>query len=167
MIFGGAGSLYLRIVFTGGIHERHDVHALRFHVHVADEAPAAISRASVLTGRAVSGIISILLAMDAGVKVFMLAPAVEGTAQLGFPPHIVLPLGLVQLASLVLYLIPRTSILGAVLWTGYLGGAVATHVRLDNPLFTHTLSPIYVAIMLWGGLWLRDRRLRNVLAPVR
>src|SRR5262245_24139902 len=98
---------------------------------MAIEAPAAISRASVRAGRAVSGIVSILLAMDAGVKVFMLAPAVEGTAQLGFPPHIVFPLGLVQLASLVLYLIPRTSILGAVLWTGYLGGAVAIHVQLD------------------------------------
>ena len=126
--------------------------------------PVSLSRASILTGRAVTGIISVLLAMDAGMKVFMLGPAVEGTAQLGYPAHIVFPLGIIQVVSLVLYLIPRTSVLGAVLWTGYLGGAVATHVRLDNPLFTHTLSPIYVAIMLWGGLWLRDRRLRGVFA---
>ena len=130
-------------------------------------APAAISRASIWTGRTVSGIISVLLAMDAGLKVFMLGPAVEGTAQLGYPLYVVFPLGLIEAVSLVLYLIPRTSILGAVLWTGYLGGAVATHVRLDNPLFTHMLSPIYVAIMLWGGLWLRDRRLRNVFAKVQ
>jgi len=130
-------------------------------------APPVVSRTSLWTGRIVTGIISFLLAMDAGLKVFMLGPAVEGTAQLGYPPNIVFPLGLIQAVSLVLYLIPRTSVLGAVLWTGYLGGAVATHVRLDNPLFTHTLSPIYVAIMLWGGLWLRDRRLRNVFAAVQ
>ena len=127
---------------------------------------SGISRPSVRTGRTLTAIISVLLAMDAGMKVFMLAPAVEGTAQMGFPPHIVFPLGLIQLVSLVLYLISRTSVLGAVLWTGYLGGAVATHVRLDNPLFTHTLSPVYVAIMLWGGLWLRDRRLRQVFAKL-
>jgi hypothetical protein len=126
-----------------------------------------ISRLSVWAGRIVTAIISLLLAMDAGMKVFLLGPAVEGTAQLGYPSHIVLPLGLIQVASLVLYLVPRTSVLGAVLWTGYLGGAVATHVRLDNPLFTHTLSPIYVAIMLWGGLWLRDRRLRQVFSKVQ
>lgn len=129
-------------------------------------ASSPISRASIRTGRIVSGIISVLLAMDAGVKVFMLDPAVKGTAELGYPAHIVFPLGLIQIASLILYLIPRTSILGAVLWTGYLGGAVATHVRLDNPLLTHILSPIYVAIVLWGGLWLRDQRLRNVFAKV-
>ena len=137
---------------------------LDFTATFSESRPAAISRASMVIGRTVTGIISVLLAMDAGIKLFMLGPALEGTAQLGYSPHIVFPLGLVQAASLVLYLIPRSSVLGAVLWTGYLGGAVATHVRLDNPLFTHTLSPIYVAIMLWGGLWLRDRRLRNVFA---
>jgi hypothetical protein len=127
----------------------------------------AISRASIWTGRGVTAVISLLLALDAGVKVFMLAPAVEGTAQLGYPPQIVFPLGVIQVVSLVLYLVPRTSVLGAVLWTGYLGGAVATHVRLDNPMLTHTLSPIYAAVMLWGGLWLRDRRLRNVFAKLQ
>jgi DoxX-like family len=126
----------------------------------------SLSRTSILTGRVVTAIISVLLAMDAAMKVFMLGPAVEGTAQLGYPSYIVFPLGVIQVVSLVLYLVPRTSVLGAVLWTGYLGGAVATHVRLDNPLFTHTLAPIYVAIMLWGGLWLRDRRLRGVFARV-
>jgi len=129
--------------------------------------PGSLSRASILTGRVVTGIISVLLAMDAGMKVFMLGPAVEGTTQLGYPSSIVFPLGVIQVVSLVLYLVPRTSVLGAVLWTGYLGGAVATHVRLDNPLFTHTLSPIYVAILLWGGLWLRDRRLRSVFAKLQ
>jgi hypothetical protein len=129
-------------------------------------ADVPLSRLSILAGRVLTTIISLLLAMDAAVKVFMLPAAIDGTAQLGFPPAVVLPLGLIEVACLVLYLIPRTSILGAVLWTGYFGGAVATHVRLDNPLFTHTLSPIYAAILLWGGLWLRDRRLRNVFAKV-
>src|SRR5205823_2168452 len=86
--------------------------------------------------------------------------------QLGYPASVVFGLGVLQLACLVVYLVPRTSVLGAVLWTGYLGGAVATHVRVGNPLFSHTLFPIYVATFLWAGLWLRDERLRCVL-PMR
>jgi hypothetical protein len=64
---------------------------------------------------------------------------------------------------LVVYLIPRTAVLGAILWTGYLGGAIATHVRVGNPLFSHLLFPVYVAALLWAGLWLRDERVRAVL----
>jgi hypothetical protein len=75
-------------------------------------------------------------------------------------------IGLIQVVCLAVYLLPRTAILGAVLWTGYLGGAIATHVRVGNPLFSHILFPIYVAALLWGGLWLRDRRLRGVFAPL-
>ena len=75
------------------------------------------------------------------------------------------PLGILQLVLLALYLVPRTALLGAVLWTGYLGGAVATHVRVGNPLVSHVLFPVYVAALLWGGLWLRDRRTRALLAP--
>jgi hypothetical protein len=66
---------------------------------------------------------------------------------------------------LALYLVPRTAIVGAVLWTGYLGGAIATHLRVNDPLLTHTLFPTYVAALLWGGLWLRDRRVRALTAP--
>ena len=76
-------------------------------------------------------------------------------------------LGLIQLASLVLYGVPRTAPLGAVLWTGWLGGAIATHVRLGDPLLTHVLFPLYVAAPLWVGLWLRDPRVRAMLAHVR
>jgi hypothetical protein len=68
---------------------------------------------------------------------------------------------------LILYVIPRTAPLGAVLWTGYLGGAIATHLRLDNPLFSHTLFPIYVAALLWGGLYLRDARVRALVGAAR
>ncbi|MGH2901323.1 MAG: DoxX family protein, partial [Solirubrobacteraceae bacterium] len=92
-------------------------------------------------------------------------PAVEGSTQLGYPESAIVPIGLILLACLVVYVVPRTAVLGAVLLTGYLGGAIATHVRVGNPLLSHTLFPIYVAAMVWGGLWLRDGRVRAMLAP--
>ena len=86
----------------------------------------------------------------------------EGTAQLGYPESVIQPLGLILLACVIIYLIPRTAILGAVLLTGYMGGAIATHVRVGSPLMTHELFPIYVAALFWGGLYLRDERLRTL-----
>jgi hypothetical protein len=109
---------------------------------------------------------ALFLAFDSVLKLLRLAPAVEGTASLGYPADSVLWIGAIELLCLVLYLVPRTSVLGAVLMTGYLGGAVATHVRISSPLLTHTLFPIYVALLVWGGLYLRDPRLR-ALAPLR
>jgi hypothetical protein len=117
-------------------------------------------------GRILSGIAVLFLLFDAAVKVLQLPVAVQGTSELGYPGSVVLGLGIVQLVCLVVYLVPQTSVLGAVLWTGYLGGAVATHVRVGHPLFSHTLFPVYVAALLWAGLWLRDERLRAVF-PVR
>ncbi len=114
-------------------------------------------------GRVLSGIGVLFLAMDATMKLLQLPVAVEGTTQLGYPEAVILPIGIIQLACLVLYVVPRTAVLGAILWTGYLGGAIATHVRVGNPLLTHVLFPIYVAALLWGGLWLRDRRVRALL----
>ena len=92
-----------------------------------------------------------------------LAPAVEGTARLGYPVGLVVPIGIVLLACIAGYLIPRTSVLGAILLTGDLGGATATQVRLENPWF---LFPVGVGVLIWGGLFLRDDRLR-ALIPVR
>jgi len=129
-------------------------------------AVKAESRAALWTGRALSGLAVSFLTMDATMKLFVLAPAVKGTTELGYDASVLFPLGLVQLACLVLYLIPRTAPLGALLWTGYLGGAIATHVRVGNPLFSHILFPVYVATFLWLGLWLRDAGLRAVL-PLR
>lgn len=114
-------------------------------------------------GYALSGVASVFLTMDAVVKLLQLPMALEGTAQLGYPTSVVFPLGVVAAVCLVAYLVPATSIFGAVLWTGYLGGAIATHVRVGNPLFTHVLAPVYVAALLWGGLWLREPRLRELL----
>ena len=118
-------------------------------------------------GRVLSGLAVLFLTFDAAIKLLRLPMAIEGTTQLGYPAGVVLPLGVLQLVCLALYVLPRTSVLGALLWTGYLGGAIATHVRLGNPLFTHVLFPIYVALLLWGGLWLRDSRLRELLPRVR
>jgi hypothetical protein len=110
------------------------------------------------TGWILTSLAALFLAMDTVVKLLSLRPAVEGTTQLGYPAGAVSTIGLIQAACLIAYLVPRTNILGAVLLTGYLGGAVATHVRVGSPLFTHTLFPIYIAVLVWGGLWLRDRR---------
>jgi hypothetical protein len=113
------------------------------------------------TGRILSGLAVAFLLMDLTMKLWQVAPAVEGTRQLGYPASVVFPLGVLQLVLLVLYLVPRTAPLGAVLWTGYLGGAIATHVRVQNPLFSHILFPVYVGALLWLGLYLRDRRVSN------
>jgi DoxX-like family len=117
-------------------------------------------------GSILTGLVSAFLAFDVVLKVLQLAPAIETTTQLGYPVETILWIGLIELVFLVLYLVPRTSILGAVLLTGYLGGAIATHVRVGSPLLGYTLFPIYVAAMLWGGIYLRDARLRELL-PVR
>lgn len=123
-------------------------------------------RVRLWTSRVLFTIAVLFLAFDASMKLMRVPEAVQGTTQLGYPASVLLPLGIVQLVCLALYVIPRTAVLGAILWTGYLGGAVATHVRLGNPLFSHILFPVYVALLLWGALWLRDARVR-ALVPVR
>ena len=118
-------------------------------------------------GRVLTGLAVLFLTMDTIGKLVGSRQSVEGTVQLGFAPEHVMIIGLIELACLILYLIPRTAPLGAVLWTGYFGGAIATHLRLDNPLFTHTLFPIYVAALIWAGLYLRDARVRALLRSDR
>lgn len=119
------------------------------------------------TGRILSGLAVLFLLFDMSIKFSGAKEAVDGTVQLGWQPHHLPILGAIQLVCLVLYLVPRTAPLGAVLWTGYLGGAIATHLRLDNPLFSHILFPTYVAAFLWAGLYLRDARVRALLRPAR
>src|SRR5436305_2045278 len=123
----------------------------------------AASKARVWLARVLTGLVVLFLGMDSIVKLLRIPQAVEGTLQLGYSPSVIVPLGVVTLVLLILYLVPRTAVLGALLWTGYLGGAVASQVRVGNPLLTHTLFPIYVATLLWLGLWLRDERLRALL----
>ena len=127
----------------------------------------AQSPAARWTGRILTGITILFLAFDAIVKLAGAKQAVDGTVQLGWQPHHLPIIGTIAAVLLVLYVIPRTAPLGAILWTGYLGGAVATQLRVDNPLFSHVLFPIYVAAILWGGLYLRDVRVRGLLRPTR
>jgi len=114
-------------------------------------------------GYVLTGLVAAFLTFDTVMKLLQLAPAVQGTTELGYPAGTVVVIGAIELVCLVLYLIPPTSVLGALLLTGYLGGAIATHVRVGSPLPTHTLFPVYVALMVWGGLYLRESRLRTLL----
>ena len=116
-----------------------------------------------VAGPITAGLAVAFLIFDSVGKLLRVQPVIDGTRQLGYPQAVVFGLGVTLLVCVLVYLIPRTSVLGAVLLTGYLGGAVATHVRVGNPLFTHVLFPIYVAALLWGGLVLRDARLRALL----
>jgi DoxX-like family len=132
---------------------------------LADLQPASVSKAMLWAGRAMSGLPALFLLMDGVMKLVKPAIVVETTVQLGYPENVILGLGIVLLACTVLYLIPPTSVLGAILLTGYLGGAVATHVRVGGGLFP-ILFPVILGGLLWGGLVLRDRRLRELI-PVR
>jgi hypothetical protein len=121
-----------------------------------------ISSARLWTGRIMSALPALFLLMDGGMKLFKPAVVVEATKQMGYPETAIVGLGLVLLASTVLYLVPRTAILGAILLTGYLGGAVASQLRVQAVLF-NIVFPVAFGCLLWGGLWLRDRRLRELL----
>jgi hypothetical protein len=126
---------------------------------------APISKGALWTGRALSGFATLFMAFDCGMKLVEAPMAVKGTTELGYPASVIFTLGLIQLGCLIAYLIPRTAVLGAILFVGYLGGAVATHVRVGNPLFSHVLFPLYVAALLWIGLGLRDPRVRALFKP--
>lgn len=117
-------------------------------------------------GIVISAIPTLFLLMDAVGKLVKPEPVITGTVELGYPETVILPLGIVLLICTILYAVPKTSVLGAILLTGYLGGAVATHVRIRNPLLTHTLFPVYLGILIWLGLYFRDVRLRQ-LVPLR
>ena len=116
-------------------------------------------------GRIMSGLPALFLLVDGIMKLFKPPVVVQATVELGYPESVIFGLGLTLLASTLLYLIPRTSVLGAILLTGYLGGAVATHVRVGGPAF-NVVFAVMVGALLWGGLWLRDRQLRELL-PLR
>jgi hypothetical protein len=117
-------------------------------------------------GYVLSGLAVLFLVFDTTLKLLQVTAAVEAMPQLGYPGHLLLTIGVIELGCLLLYVIPPTSVLGAVLLTGFLGGAVATHLRIGNSLAGHILFPTYVAAFVWGGLLLRETRLR-ALFPLR
>lgn len=128
---------------------------------VLDPAPASVKR--LWAGRILTALPVLFLTFDSVIKLLKIAPVVESFTQLGYPVGLSRPIGVLELVCVAAYVIPRTSALGAILLTGFLGGAVATHLRLADPLFTHVLFPIYIGLLLWGGLVLRDRRLRALI----
>jgi hypothetical protein len=117
-------------------------------------------------GFILSGLAVAFLLFDSGIKFTASAPVAQAMNSLGFPVRLATAIGGLELVLLAIYLFPRTAVLGAVLWTGYLGGAIALHLRVGNPLFSHVLFPVYVALLLWGGLYFREDRLRQLL-PLR
>ncbi|ATU92879.1 DoxX family protein [Phyllobacterium zundukense] len=123
------------------------------------------SSRAVWAGRVLSGLVILFLIFDGGIKLVPLDVVTETTAQLGYPgsANFARFLGILTLVCTLLYAYPRTAVLGAILLTGYLGGAIATHVRIANPLFSHTLFGVYLGLMIWGGLYLRDPRIRALI----
>jgi hypothetical protein len=121
------------------------------------------SRPAAWTGRGLSALAVLFLLFDSIGKLLEVAPVVAGSTALGYPAGTVFTIGVIELLCVVAYVFPSTSVLGAVLMTGYLGGAIASHLRLEDPLFTHTLFPAYVALFVWGGIFLRDAGLRALL----
>ena len=120
------------------------------------------------TGRAVTALFAIfMLGASIAPKLLRLPIAEETMAQLGWPVGYAFMIGLIELACVVLYLIPRTGLLGAVLMMGVLGGAMATQIRAESPLFSHIFFSVYLGLAMWGGLWLRDPRLRGLLPVAR
>ena len=123
---------------------------------------APISKTRLWAGRIISGLPALFLLVDGAMKLVKPAVVVEGTVRLGYSESVIVPLGIVLLVSTVLYLIPKTSVLGAILLTGYLGGAVATHVRAGEGLFSIAF-PVIFGALLWLGLYLRDNRLPTLI----
>ncbi len=127
---------------------------------------APVSKKKLWAGRIISALPVLLLLFSGVMKLMKPASVVQGFAHLGIPISLARGIGILELACLVVYVIPRISVLGAILLTGFLGGAVATHLRVGDPLFSHVFFPVYVGALIWGGLFLREERLR-ALVPLR
>ena len=121
------------------------------------------SKGRIWTSRIMSGLVILFMLADSIFKFIQPIEVIQGTIDLGYGAHHIGVIGALGLLSVLLYAFPRTAVLGAIMLTGYFGGAIATHFRLDNPLFSHTLFPVYLAVLAWGGLCLRDERVRKII----
>ena len=130
---------------------------------VVNSAP---SQVKARVGLVISALPVLFLTFDGAMKLLKIAPVAESFARLGYPSELAHGIGLLELACLVAYVVPRTAPFGALLLTGFLGGAISCHVRVGDPLFSHVLFPAYVAVLLWSGLFLREPRL-SALLPLR
>ncbi|WP_315807050.1 MULTISPECIES: DoxX family protein [unclassified Bradyrhizobium] len=124
-----------------------------------------VSKAELWSGRVLSGLVILFMLFDGAIKLLPLSVVTETMERIGYGSSEAMArsLGVITIACTVLYAIPPTSMVGAILLTGYLGGAIAAHVRIGSPLFSHVLFGLYLGLMVWGGLWLRDRHLRALL----
>lgn len=127
------------------------------------ESISGASKGQLWTGRVLSTLATLFLLFDCTLKFLKPQPVIEGTVSLGYPVSVITPLAITLLICTILYIVPMTQVLGAILLTGYLGGAVATHVRHGDPLFSHILFPTYLGAFLWLGLYLRDPALRDFI----
>jgi DoxX-like family len=132
----------------------------------SDKDPALFSRSQLWAARIISALVVLFLLFDATIHLTKPAPVVDAFARLGYPLKASIGIGIVEVVCLVAYIVPRTAPLGAILLTGLLGGAIATHVRAGSPIFETYLFPILFGLLMWGGIWLRDDRLRK-LVPLR
>ncbi len=121
------------------------------------------SKASLWTGRILTGLVALFLIFGGITKVMKVSAVLKASAQLGLSDNLIVAIGITLLACTVLYVIPQTSIFGAILPAGYLGGAVSIQLRVRNPLFSQTLFPVYFGVLVWLGLYLRERRLRALI----
>ncbi|MBX9651147.1 MAG: DoxX family protein [Xanthobacteraceae bacterium] len=133
---------------------------------IDNATPASAGRMAIWSGRVLSGLVVALLTLDGAIKLVPLSVVTDTMAQLGWQSDVATArlLGTLTLGATLLYALPRTAVLGAILLTAYLGGAVATHVRIGSPLFSHVLFGVYLGAMLWGGLWLRNLRVRALFS---
>lgn len=124
---------------------------------------APSSKAKARIAHAVAGIVILFLLFDSVIHIMVIPPVVESFNDLGYPVHLAVWLGIFELACVIMYVIPRTSVLGTVLLTGYLGGAVATQLRIGAPLLSTALFPVYIGMLLWVAVYMRDSRLRTLI----
>ena len=122
---------------------------------------------AVVVGRALSALAILFLAFDTAIKLVRAPIVAETLGSLGYPADLGLTIGIVELVCLVLYAVPRTAVLGAILLTALFGGGIATHIRVGSPLFTHILFGVYLGLFVWGGLYLRNERLRELIPATR
>jgi DoxX-like family len=127
---------------------------------------SGVSTKKLWIGRILSALAVLFLLFDAVIKLVKIPAVAQSFSQLGYPINLAVTIATLELVCVAVYVIPSTSVLGAILLTGFLGGAIASHVRVGNPLFSHVLFPVYIGALLWGGLFLREGRLGS-LVPLR
>jgi hypothetical protein len=161
----GPGSFVLGAILLRGGRNRHE-EALMTIISGARVATPTVSTFQLWIGRGLSALFVLFMVGDTAIKLLQLGVVADALKALGYAPELGLPIGILQAVLLLLYLVTRTSVLGAVLFTGLFGGAFAAHLRTNSPFFTHDMFGVYLGVLAWAGLWLRDTRLRALL-PLR